>query len=144
MVAVPGTKVFITHSSQDGWIALQLYQRIRSCGVEAFLDKNDVEHGDDFESRIRNEADSSSEQLVLLTPWAMDRPYVWLEVGHFWWTEKRIVVVLNGLTRDDFVRDERVPVYLKRLNVLDINDIESYFGQLTERAAAEATDDQKV
>ncbi len=70
MSSVTRTKVFITHTSTDAWLASQLEARIQACGTDTFLDNSDIQHGDDFEERIRDEANSSSEQLVILTPWA--------------------------------------------------------------------------
>jgi hypothetical protein len=59
-----------------------------------------------------------------LTPWATNRPYIWLEIGAFWGDEKRIVGVLHGMTVKDFTADEKVPLILKRLSLLTLNEIE--------------------
>ena len=62
------------------------------------MDESNVQIGDDFEEKIREAANASDELLVLLTPWAIDRPYIWVELGAFWGARKRIVGVLYGLT----------------------------------------------
>ncbi len=132
-------KVFISHASTDTWVARQLALQIEACGAETFLDAADIQHGDDFDEKLRDAADTSSEQLVLLTPWAMNRPYVWLEIGAFWIAKKRIVVVLHGLTRDDVAASKFLPVALKRLDFVNLNDIDSYFHQLKERIDSSST-----
>ncbi len=133
MTSVP-LQVFISHSSIDTWVAKQIASIVHQCGASTFLDEADIEHGDDFEERILEAAHTSDELLVLLTPWAIERPYIWLEIGVFWSQRKRIVGILYGLTAKEFSVQERIPVLLKRTDLLDINHIESYFEQLKRRA----------
>lgn len=130
-------KVFISHSSLDTWVARQIARNIELCGATAFLDEADMEHGDDFEERIIAAANSSSELLVLLTPWATTRPYIWLEMGLFWGNKKRIVGVLHGVTAKELSSDERIPVLLKRTDLVDLNRIDSYFDQLRNRSTVQ-------
>jgi hypothetical protein len=130
-----GPLVFISHSSTDTWIATQIAARIRDCGAEVFLDEAEVAYGDDFDQRIVQAAKAANELLVLLTPWATNRPYIWLEMGVFWGDEKRMVGVLQGITVKEFTADERTPVVLKRLSLLTLNEIEKYFEQLRVRVA---------
>jgi hypothetical protein len=126
-------QVFISHSSTDTWVAKQIAAHIKQCGAEFFLDAEDIEHGDDFEKKILEAAQASSELLVLITPWATLRPYIWLEMGVFWGSGKRIVGVLHGITAKEIASDERIPILLKRIDLLDINRIDSYFDQLRAR-----------
>ena len=71
-------QVFISHSSIDTWVAQQLARYVQESGASTFLDEADIEYGDDFEDRILEAAQASEELLVLLTPWATKRPYIWL------------------------------------------------------------------
>ncbi|MGA7192325.1 MAG: toll/interleukin-1 receptor domain-containing protein [Anaerolineales bacterium] len=128
------TKVFVSHSSVDTWIAKQIALHISKCGASTFLDEANIEHGDDFEANIIKAAKECDELLVLLTPWATTRPYIWLEIGAFWGARKRIVCVLQGITPKDLSIDEKMPVLLKKVDLLQINEIESYFSQLKKRA----------
>ena len=127
------TKVFISHSSTDTWVALQIAEHIRKCGADTFLDAADIDHGDDFEQEILRAANESSELLVLLTPWSIERRYIWLEIGVFWGAQKRMVGVLYGLDAKALATDEKTPVMLKRLDLVELNKVDSYFGQLTAR-----------
>ena len=70
---------------------------------------------------------------MLLTPWATNRPYIWLEIGVFWGSRKRIVGILHGLTVSDISKDERIPILLKKIDLVDINKIDTFFQQLKDR-----------
>lgn len=126
-------KVFVSHSSIDSWVARQLATHLAGCGVDTFLDNADIDHGDDFEEEILKAAEESSELLVLLTPWSVDRPYIWMEIGNFWGRRKRMIGLLHGLTAKDVSQDARMPVALKRLDLVQLNEVDSYFAQLTRR-----------
>ncbi len=133
-------QVFISHSSIDTWIAKQLAAHVKQCGASYFLDEADVEHGDDFDDVLATAAESSDELLLLLTPWAKERPYIWIEVGMFRARAKRIVGVLHGISTVDISTDERIPALLKKLDLVDINKIDSYFVQLARRVRAGVPD----
>lgn len=125
--------VFISHAGTDTWVARQIQKCIIQCGAEAFLDVADIDIGDDFEERILEEIAKSRELLVLLTPWSLKRPYIWMEIGAIWGQRKRIVGVLHGLTTRDIAALEYGPALLKRINLIDINELDIYFEQLNER-----------
>jgi hypothetical protein len=129
----PALKVFLSHASCDQWVARQLAARIHSCGADVFLDADDLTHGDDFEARILAGAEDSHELLVLLTPAARERRYVWLEIGMFFGARKRIVAALYGISKDELATDRLMPIAIKRVHTVDINDIDTYFSQLAER-----------
>ena len=126
-------QVFISHSSRDTWVARQISARIAGCGGSSFLDEADIQYGDNFDKEIIDAAKASDELLVLLTPWATDRPYIWIEIGLFLGDDKRIVGVLHGLEKKDISTDERIPVLLKGIDMVGINDLDDYFGQLSSR-----------
>jgi len=126
-------QVFISHASTDTWVARQIAAHIRARGAATFLDEADIQHGDDIEERIYQAAGNSQELLVLLTPWAVTRPYIWMEIGLFWGAGKRIVGVLYGLSQQELITDERIPLLLKRGKMLDINRIDGYFDELQQR-----------
>jgi hypothetical protein len=133
-VARERPKVFISHASTDTWVARQIQTRVKACGADTFLDCEHIERGDDFEEKIIEEADDSTELLVLFTPTARDRKYVWMEIGIFLGARKRIVGVLYGVTKEEIATDQFTPVALKRINSVDLNEIESYFTELETRA----------
>lgn len=133
-------RVFISHSSVDTWVAKQLAAHIRDCGAETFLDEADIQHGDDFEEVILQAEAECSELLVLVSPWSLQRQYVLMEIAFFRRGGKRIVAALHGVTPKDIATDERVAVLLKKLDLVELNDIASYFDQL--RARVQKTGEQ--
>ena len=127
--------VFISHSGVDTWVAQQIAREVRSRNARYFLDEADIEVGHDFEESILAAIWRSKELLVLLTPWALTRPYVWLEIGAAWARQIPIVGILYGMTPGEIQSNPVVPVLLKRRDLIDINRIETYFDQLAERVA---------
>ena len=71
--------------------------------------------------------------LVLATPWALERPYVWLEIGAAWIRRLPIVVVLHGVTAAEFQEKSRMPNLLKQRKLIDINAVDRYFEELRTR-----------
>jgi len=126
-------KVFISHSSIDTWVARQLAGYIEDLGAATFLDEADIEYGDDFEERILEAIRTSHELLVLLTPWALKRPYIWLEIGAIWGLGRRVIGVLHGLSPSDLVAQDGTPALLKRIDLVELNNIGMYFEQLKRR-----------
>jgi hypothetical protein len=66
--------VFVSHSSADTWVAKQIAREIRRCGATPFLDEADIDVGSEFEDDILAFLNQAEELVVLLTPWALDRP----------------------------------------------------------------------
>ena len=133
-------QVFISHSSEDTWVARQISQIIKGFGASTFLDEADIEYGDDFEDRILEAARNSQEMLVLLTPWALKRPYIWLEIGAVWGLGKRIVGVLHGISANELVTQEGTPALLKRIDLVRLNDVDVYLKQLKIRVESEVAE----
>jgi hypothetical protein len=96
-----GRLVFISHSGTDTWVARQIARAITDCGATPFLDEAEIEVGADFEDDILAFLEKADELVVLLTPWALDRPYVWAELGAAWGRRIPIVVLLLGLSATD-------------------------------------------
>jgi hypothetical protein len=76
--------VFVSHSGADSWVARQIARHVREAGADPFLDEAHIAVGDDFEDRLRAALEEARELVVLLTPWALDRPYIWAEAGVAW------------------------------------------------------------
>ena len=128
-------RVFLSHSSHDSWVATQIARHIRRCGTQTFLYEVDTEAGDDIEPRLAKALRECTELLVLLTPWSLERRYVWMEIGAAWVQEKRITAILYPMTFDELSRQANVPGLVKRTAVLNINEIDKYFEQLRARIA---------
>ena len=133
-------KVFISHASNDVWVAKQLAKQVQECGADTFLDSDNIDHGDDFDDVIIEHAVSSTEMLVLFTPIASERKYVWFEMGMFAAARKRIEIVLYGVRKEDISTDKLTPNIIKRIDSVDLNDVDSYFRELKERVKKAVTD----
>lgn len=125
--------VFISHSGTDTWVARQIARAISDSGAVPFLDQADIEVGDIFEEEIRNNLNRADELLVLLTPWALDHPYIWSEAGVAWGRKLPIIGILHGLSAAELQLKPGIPVYLKAENLLELNDLEIYLEQLRAR-----------
>ena len=132
-------QIFISHAGTDTWVAKQIEAHINKCGASTFLDDSDIFIGDDFEKIILKEVKKSEELIVLFTPWAKQRPYVWLEIGAAWALGRRIVGILYGMTIEEISKDGSNPALLKRTNLIGINEIDKYFRQLKKRVESRKT-----
>jgi TIR domain len=132
-VEYEGRLVFVSHSGMDTWVAKQIARAISDCGATPFLDEAGIDVGADFEEDIRAFLGRAHELVVLLTPWALDRPYVWAELGAAWGRGIPIVALLLGLTAVELQSRPDVPIFLKRRNLLPLNEIEIYLDQLRNR-----------
>lgn len=117
----------------DTWVAKQIAREIGNCGATPFLDEADIDVGSDFEEDILAFLERAHELVVLLTPWALDRPYVWAELGAAWGRRIPIVAFLHGITPAELQSRSGVPIFLKKRDLLPLNEIETYLQQLRER-----------
>ena len=129
-------RVFVSHAWSDLWVAQQIERRIRQdAQVETFIDAFDIAKGDDFEDRIFGEMRRVDELAVLLTPWSVDRHWLWVEIGAARANGCRIVPLLYHLSLDDLDKGGGA-TFLKAKNVVAINEMETYLSQLRRRALA--------
>jgi hypothetical protein len=127
--------VFISHSAVDTWVARQIGREIVACGATAFLDESKIDVGAEFEEDILDFLAKADELVVLLTPWALDRPYVWAEMGAAWGRRIPIVGLLLGLTPSELQGRPGLPVFLKKRNLISLNELDLYLEQLRTRCA---------
>ena len=125
--------VFVSHAGSDTWVARQIAEHLKAVGAKPFLDEAHIAIGEDFEEEILAALEKASELLVLLTPWSLQRPYVWAEIGAAWVKRIPIVGVLHGLTPESLNAQAGTPVLLKKRNLLDINELDRYFKELKTR-----------
>lgn len=125
--------VFIGHSGMDTWVAKQIAREVTNCGAVPFLDEAQIDVGADFEEDILNFIQQADELVVLLTPWALERPYVWAELGAAWGRGIPIIGLLHGLTAADLQSRPEVPIFVRRRDLLPLNKIDIYIEQLRMR-----------
>ena len=122
-------------------MARQIAREISARGATPFLDEADINVGAEFEEDIRQFLDKADELIVLFTPWSFERPYVWVEIGAAWLRKIPIVVILHGLTIKDFQMQPNAPVFLKKRDMIKLNDIDQYFDELNIRVSSRREDD---
>ena len=108
-------------------------KEIANRGAKPFLDEADINVGAEFEEDIREFLERATELLVLFTPWSFERPYVWAEIGAAWIRRIPIVVILHSVSPKDFQAHPNAPVFLKKRDMITINEVDTYFEQLEAR-----------
>jgi len=111
----------------------QSAREIELRGATPFLDEAQVDAGADFEEDILAFLERAHELVVLLTPRALDRPYVWAEIGAAWGRRIPIVALLLGITANELQARTGIPVLLKNRDLLQLNEVEIYLKQLEAR-----------
>ena len=125
---------FISHSSEDTWIAKKLSLDCEKAGIDTFLDETQIAIGARFEEDILEALKRADELIVLMTPWAMERPYVWLEIGAAWLRGSPMVVILAGLSATNFVTKANIPIAIKERNLVTLNNVDRYLKDLANRS----------
>src|SRR5436853_7910874 len=111
--------VFVSHAGTDTWVARQIEEKIKLCGADTFLDESHVSIGDDFEEDILAAITKADELVLLLTPWSLNRPYVWAEFGAAWGRRIPIIGIMYGVKPED----AGIPIPMKRRDMIDINQL---------------------
>ena len=128
-------RVFVSHAWADLWVAQQIERRIREVArASTFIDAFDIVKGDDFEDRIFAELSVVNEFVVLLTPWSINRHWLWVEVGAARAHACRIVPILYHVSLDDIDKSGE-STFLRAKNAVDLNEFDLYPKQLRRRAA---------
>lgn len=126
--------VFISHASVDRWVAGQIAKELRLLGAQCFLDSHAIETGDPIDERLREALHAADELLVLLTPAALERPYVWIEIGAAWGAGKRIAGILYGTTTAQLADRDGTPAFMTGILLRDLNvDFARYTEELKQR-----------
>lgn len=103
-------------------------------GASTFIDANDLNGGDAFETEIRTEIGRSDELVALFTPLSARRAWVFMEIGAAWAQNKRVCGVLYGLTLDDMEREDAGGAgLLNNRNTMGLNDFDRYLRELKQR-----------
>ena len=127
-------KVFVSHGSDDLWVAAQISKELRSLNVSPFLDQTDIPLGTlDFQKVIHNEISLAHELIALFTPWSAMRSWVWIEIGAAWWRKIPILAVFYGMKLEDLDTSGQGRAVLEHTNNIQLEEFENYLFQLKER-----------
>jgi hypothetical protein len=127
--------VFVSHGWHDRWIAKQMARSILEVGGIPFIDFFDIKRGDRIEPEIQRGLAEATEPVALLTPWSVDRNWVWSEIAAAWALRKRYVGVLYGLTIAEIEKDRGGLAMLAPTNLVSIDEFDDYIKELGERVA---------
>lgn len=126
--------VFVSHGWHDRWIARQIASLIEAqSGAKVFIDIFDIKSGDRIEQRVHDGLVGCSELVSLLTPWSVDRNWVWSELAGAWALKKRYVGVIFGVTLEQIDKNHGGLAMLSPTNVIALNDFDIYLRELGER-----------
>jgi len=126
--------VFISHGWHDKWIARQMARMVQDSGASAFIDVFDIKKGDRIEERVREGLGACQELVALLTPWSVDRKWVWAEISAAWILRKRCVGVLYGVTVNDIESKHGGMACLAPTNVVALDEYDDYIAEMSRRA----------
>lgn len=127
-------KVFVSHGSDDLWVAAQISKELRYLDVSPFLDQTDIPLGTpDFQKVIHNEISLAHELIALFTPWSALRSWVWIEIGAAWWRKIPILAVFYGMKLEDLDTSGQGRAVLEHTNNIQLDEFENYLFQLKER-----------
>lgn len=122
--------VFISHSSQDTWIASIVAERVEALGARPWLDEKSLEGGDLVLEEIRRAIDACRELVVLVSPGSLASQWVPFEIGAAWGQRKRVTPVLVNVAAEALAP-------MRGVHAISINDLERYFRQLRARIEKE-------
>jgi hypothetical protein len=131
--------MFLSHTSVDDWVAKQMKVRLEASGAQVFLDNDDIHYGDDFSADILTAIERSEEMVVLLSPWAFFRPWIWIEIARFTALKPtgRLIGVLYGEEFFENIRPKPLmPEVIAKTNYVKINQFDQYVTQLRSRIEA--------
>jgi hypothetical protein len=130
-------QVFVSHATDDKWLATTICEKIEAIGATTFRDDRDIDGGDDIPETIRIQIKRSREIIVLLTPHSADRPWVLLEVGAAWGWRKsmRITPIMCHVDVDP------IPGMIKSKKAIKINDCAMFLDELKQRVTSHNGDD---
>jgi TIR domain len=132
-----GYRVFISHASDDLWVAERIAEKIEQTGATTFLDRRDIATGDDWMKRLRDEVKACDDLVALYTPWSKARSWLKHEMGMAFGFEKRIVCVFYRVVLKDFDKDEEGRGLLQGQNIIEINRLADYLKELKARTGTD-------
>jgi hypothetical protein len=127
----PDYLVFISHSSNDRWIARQMAaiieRKAKRYGMQTFLDEVDLVGGDRIPASIKANLLACEEFVILLSPQSITRQWVLVELGGAWTLDKRVMAITYNLSA------EKIPDIIEQDKGYDLNDFDRYVAELIRR-----------
>jgi len=112
---------------------------IAEAGARPFIDICDIEKGDRIFDKVERGLREATELVALLTPWSIERNWVWSEIASAWGQGKRYTGVLYGLTIEKIDKEHGGVAILGPTNLANLDDFDDYIDQLRKRIPASET-----
>jgi hypothetical protein len=93
--------------------------------------------GDRIAERVLEGTRNSRELVALLTPWSVDRNWVWTEIAAAWALGKRFVGVTYGVTIEEIEKNHGGLACLGPTNLVALDDFDDYISEMSDRAKSE-------
>ena len=87
--------VFVSHSSDDAFVARIITEKIQAIGATCWLDEKDLDGGDVIADHIIRGIDACDEAIVLISSNSVRSPWVSFEIGGVRAQHKRVTPILN-------------------------------------------------
>lgn len=128
MIHIP--RAFISYSSVDEELAMQVEQDLEELGIHLFLDKKVIELGDNFHAKISSELRRATDLVLIASPSSVKSTWVAYEIGQAVAFGCRIITLLShpGVELPAFVADFQF--------ANDVAEIERYFQRKLEAVSA--------
>ena len=126
--------VFISHSHKDKDLVRDIARRLRTVGLEPFIDIDDLPTGAHWKKILLERLRDADAVLVLLTPAALESPWSVTEVGMAEGFDKVILPVTAGL------EPQRLPAPLQSYQVVPFDELDGAISKLAQKLA-ETSDD---
>ena len=116
-------RFFISHSSEDKWVARKISQDIEKLGAETFLDEKDIDFAEPIAEKVKDNLESCTHFLVLLSPTALASGWVSYEIGAAEAKGKPIIPVFLNIESGD------IPDYID-VKGIKLNEINTYYNRI--------------
>ncbi|MFB3896059.1 MAG: toll/interleukin-1 receptor domain-containing protein [bacterium] len=122
-------KVFICHASEDKDFAIDLATKLRTKGIDAWIDKWEILPGDNLVDKIFNEGISKAQAIIVILSQ--------ISIQKRWVKAEQDTAVIKKITEDIklipiVIEDCKIPVSLICTYRISIKDKNSYDNQLEE------------
>jgi hypothetical protein len=115
--------IFLSHSSQDAWLAKVIGEKIETTGVTVWLDEMSLTGGEQVGNAIRDGVRGTNETVVLVSNASLQSQWVAAEIGMALALRKRITPLLNNVAPDAMAPLSGIKSY-------ELNHFEKYVAEL--------------
>jgi len=128
-------RVFISRSSEDAGVAKLLCAWIEKAGALPVMGETHLEGGATFRQSLCCLVPSCNECVVILSPSALNSPWVSWELGLADAEERMVVPFLYEMKKSELSRDERWQALIGDRTAFQFDQVETYYRELVERVA---------